>query len=84
MGTEIAIDQATRDRGMRTKFDEEELSRLRDAYADIKVISIDHLPRFHRLFEQCSTDALRQLVNAKINFVSRLALNALIRGGATL
>lgn len=68
----------------RTKFTETELSALREAYNGLEVVSIDRLPQFHAIFEQCDDAALRQLINAKVKFVSKLAINAAIRRGTDL
>jgi len=65
-------------------FSPAQLAALRTAYAPIKTAGVEHLPRLHKLFDQCSDDALLQLVRARINFVSKLALNAAMRRGLAI
>ena len=66
-------------------FTASQLNQLRAAYAGIKTVAPSHLSRFHNIIDGCPNEAaLLQLVNAKINFVSKLARNAAIRRGVKL
>jgi hypothetical protein len=62
-----------------TTFSQQQLEMLRASYAGLQTATPDCLPTFHALFEACSDGALRQLAQAKIKFVSKLAVNALER-----
>lgn len=69
---------------MTTTFTAAQLATLRTEYAPLQRVSVDHLPRFRALFDKCSDAALKQLAGAKINFVSKLAVNACVRRGLSL
>lgn len=58
------------------KFSEKHLVRLRAEYAPIQTVPTESLKKFHELFDNCSDNALKQLAQAKIKFVSLLAINA--------
>jgi len=66
---------------IRTMFTKAELDTMRDSFATITSVRPEMLPRFHKLFDGCSEGGLRQLAEAKINFVSKLAANAQMRRG---
>lgn len=64
-----------------TKFSDKQLDELRKAYGPIKTVPTSALDGFRKMFADCSPEALLQLCYAKINFVSKLAVNAAIRRG---
>lgn len=64
-----------------TKFSDKQLDELRKAYGPIKTVPTSALEGFRKMFADCSPEALLQLCYAKINFVSKLAVNAAIRRG---
>lgn len=62
-----------------TKFTETQLNALKAEFANIKTVSVDHLPKFHAMFDKMTDAQLAQLPAARINFLSKLAVNACIR-----
>lgn len=61
------------------KFSAAQLAKLRAAYAHKAGAPAEILPKFHALFDRLTVDQLKQLRDAKIKFVSALALNELTR-----
>lgn len=64
---------------LRKRFTEAELQTLRSEFSTLERMDPRHLPRFHALFDGLTLPALRQLVGARIAFVSSLARNAVMR-----
>lgn len=58
------------------KFSEKKLDQLRVEYGTIHTVHEDRLKELHTLFDNCSDTALKQLAQAKIKFISSLAINA--------
>ena len=58
-----------------------QIQQLRDAYNGIETAPISILPKFHALFAKMPDATIFQVKEARIKFVSGLALNELIRRG---
>jgi len=69
---------------VRATFTVAELNSLRTQFAAIQTVNPRHLPRFRKMFAECSAEALKQLAEANIKFVSKLAINACLRRGLTI
>ena len=65
-------------------FTTEQLSQLQAEFATINTVNPERLEEFHAMFAKCTDDMLKQLIAAKIKFVSRLAINACRRRGVAL
>lgn len=63
------------------KFSKKQLSTLREKFAGFKTLPVSSLAEFHRIFSHGSDNVVKQLSEANIKFVSKLALNELIRRG---
>lgn len=66
---------------MTNTFTSAQLDTLRNGYAHIERASVDHLPKFRALLADCGNEAIKQLIGARINFVSKLAVNEAVRRG---
>jgi len=64
---------------MKKQFTQEQLDQLRAEYGKLETVNPDRLESFHRVFDMCADEALRQLALAKVKFVSLLAVNACVR-----
>jgi hypothetical protein len=73
----VATNQPTNQ--MTTTFSTEQIETLRNEYAKIERVGIDALDKFRALFSKCDDNTLIALSKAKINFVSKLAINACVR-----
>jgi len=62
-------------------FTADQINTLRAEFAGINTVNADRLSDFHKIFDGCSDDALKQLTGASIKFVSSLAINAARRRG---
>ena len=60
-------------------FGPKHIASLRKGYKNIKTVNPENLEHFHKIFAKASNEQLKQLENADINFVSKLARNARIR-----
>lgn len=65
----------------RKTFSLSELAALRAQFAGINTVEPERLSDFRAIFDGCYDDAIRQLVSANIKFVSKLAVNEMIRRG---
>ena len=57
----------------------EQLEELRKVYNGIETVPISFLPKVKALFDKMPDATIFQIKDAKIKFVSRLAINELIR-----
>lgn len=67
---------------MITKFSADQIAKLQSEYGKLKAVPPAYLPRFHALLAQCDADALKQLGEAQISFLSPLARNEIARRSA--
>lgn len=58
-----------------------QLDKLRKEMAGIKTMSTEQLPRLHKIFDKAGDAAIMQLTTARINFISKLAVNEAMRRG---
>jgi hypothetical protein len=65
----------------RTTFTAAELNTLRAKFAGISTVNPDRLGQFHEILDGCDDAALRQLAEADVKFLSKLASNACARRG---
>jgi hypothetical protein len=65
----------------RKTFSLSELATLRAQFAGINTVQPERLSDFRAIFNSCYDDAIQQLASANIKFVSKLAVNELIRRG---
>ena len=72
------------EKALRTEFTADELNTLRTGFATIGSVNTDRLTQFRKIFDGCEDAALRQLADAQIKFVSKLAANACARRGIML
>lgn len=62
-----------------TKFTDVQIEKMKAEFATINTVDPRHLDKFHKMFDKLESDALIQLSQAGIKFVSPLARNACVR-----
>ena len=65
------------------KFTTAQLNELRADYAKIERVSTENLPKFHQVLNCMTDDMLVQVAGAKVNFLSKLAVNECVRRNLT-
>jgi hypothetical protein len=65
----------------RETFTTAEIEVLRSEFSKLNTVNTDRLSCFRKIFSDCGDKAIRQLSEARVKFVSSLALNECIRRG---
>lgn len=66
---------------MNTQFSVAQIETLRAEFAGIQTISVDRLPQLRSMFGKMQDETILQVAKAKINFLSKLAVNDCVRRG---
>lgn len=62
-------------------FSLEQIEKLRSEYAKLETVPIDNLDKFHAVLSKMNDDQLQQVREARIKFLSPLAVNEMVRRG---
>ncbi len=66
---------------MTNEFTNQQIESLKAEFSKIETVSVESLPKFHKLFATMSDAQIVEVSKAGIKFVSRLAVNERCRRG---
>jgi hypothetical protein len=66
------------------QFTENQIEGLKASFSKLNTVDPDRLPEFHAMFDKMNEATLKQVANAGIKFLSKLAANESIRRGVSL
>jgi hypothetical protein len=70
---------ADRSSMIKNTFSKEQIESLKTQFSKVETVSVESLPKFHKLLGSMNDEQLHQVVQAGIKFLSKLAVNEISR-----